>query len=206
MLNIAEYVEMKESNRVAIDTIIKEKAIPYLLIACRGDVRGDSRGGWISTREWLKFGDDFLFRCSSNYAGIWWNSSAEAVYYMGNKDKDGNVLNGDSTYIIHYKPEDLPIKHVNAFWSLTMLSLPDYRIVPNKLERYNLNNISNLSYEEDGSLTLYLASELTPDIPASNWLPTLKGKPFVINHRLYVPKPEVLSGEWYLPPIEKVKK
>jgi hypothetical protein len=88
---------------------------------------------------------------------------------------------------------------------LTLLSLPDFRVVPKERERYNLNNISDLTYEENGSLTLYLASELTPDIPASNWLPTPKGKPFVLNHRLYVPKPEVLSGEWYLPPIEKVK-
>jgi hypothetical protein len=88
---------------------------------------------------------------------------------------------------------------------LTLLSLPDFRVVPNELERYNLNNISELTYEADGSLTLYLASALPPDVPASNWLPTPKGRPFVLNHRLYVPKQEALSGEWYLPPIEKVK-
>lgn len=76
------------------------------------------------------------------------------------------------------------------------MSLPDYRVVPNKLERYNLNDISDLCHEEDGSLTLYLASELKQDIPASNWLPTPKGGLFVLNHRLYVPKPDVLSGEW----------
>jgi len=120
-------------------------------------------------------------------------------------DESGVALNGDNIYTIHYQPEDLPIQHVNAYWSLTLLSLPDFRVVPNDLERYNLNNISELTYEADGSLTLYLASALPPDIPASNWLPTPKGKPFVLNHRLYVPKPEVLSGEWYVPPIEKVK-
>jgi hypothetical protein len=86
-----------------------------------------------------------------------------------------------------------------------MLSLPDFRVVPNELERYNLNNVSELTYAEDGSLTFYLASELPPDVPASNWLPTPKGQPFVINHRFYAPKDEVLSGEWYVPPIEKVK-
>jgi len=124
---------------------------------------------------------------------------------MGFKDEDGDALNGDHSYTIHYQPEDLPIKHVDAYWSLTMLSLPDFRVVPNELERYNLNNISDLKYAEDGSLTLYLASALPPDIPASNWLPTPKSRPFVINHRLYVPKEEVLSGEWYVPSIEKVK-
>jgi hypothetical protein len=168
-------------------------------------VRGDSRGGWVSLREWLEFGDDVEFRCAVNYGGIWWNSSAEVVYYMGFFDKDGDALNGDHFYTIHYQPEDLPIQHVDAYWSLTLLSLPDFRVVPNDLERYNLNNVSELTYEADGSLTLYLASALPPDVPASNWLPTPIGKPFVLNHRLYVPKPEVLSGEWYVPPIEKVK-
>jgi hypothetical protein len=204
-LTIAEYVSAGEANRAAIEAIIKGKALPFLLNLLSGDVRGDARGGWASTREWLKFGDDVEFRCSCNYAGLWWNSSAEVVYYMGFKDEDGDALNGDHGYTIHYQPEDLPIKHVDAYWSLTLLSLPDFRVVPNELERFSLNNISDLKYEEDGSLTLYLASTLPVDVSASNWLPAPEGKPFVINHRFYVPKEEVLSGEWYAPPIEKVK-
>lgn len=205
VLSIAEYVGVNENNRAAIDAIIKEKAIPHLLLLCSGDVKGDARGGWGCTREWLVFGDDVEFRGAANYSGIWWNSSAEVIYYLGIQDKDSNMLNGDHTYTIHCGPEDLPIKHVNAYWSLTLLSLPDFRVAPNDLERYNLNNISELTYDADGSLTLYLASELTPDIPASNWLPASQGQPFALAHRLYVPKPEVLSGEWYVPPIEKVK-
>jgi hypothetical protein len=205
VLSIAEYVGASDANRAAIEAIIKEKALPHLLLLVTGEVRGDSRGGWISTREWLAFGDDVEFRCSVNYGGIWWNSSAEVVYYMGFKDEDGDALNGDHIYTIHYRPEDLPLQHVNAYWSLTLLSLPDFRVVPNELERYNLNNISELKYAEDGSLTLYLASALPPDVPASNWLPAPKGRPFVMNHRLYAPKPEVLSGEWYAPPIVKVE-
>ena len=202
VLAIAEYIGMNDANRAAIDNIIKEKAIPFLLILTTGEVRGDARGGWVSTREWREFGDDFEFRCSSNYAGIWWNSSLEVVYYMGFKDQDGRPLQGDDTYVIHYKPEDLPMTHVDAYWSLTMLSLPDFRVVPNGMERYNLNNISDLQYEPDGSLKIYLASELPADVPESNWLPSPKGRSFTMNHRLYVPKEEVLSGEWYVPPIQ----
>jgi hypothetical protein len=206
VMAIAEYVGASETNRAAVDAVIKEKALPHLLLLVTGEVRGDSRGGWVCLREWLEFGDDFEFRCAVNYGGIWWNSSAEVVYYMGYVDEDGDALNGDHIYTIHYQPEDLPIQHVDAYWSLTLLSLPDFRVVPNELERYNLNNISNLSYEEDGSLTLYLAAELPTDIPASNWLPTPAGRPFTMNHRLYVPKGEVLSGEWYVPPIAKKEK
>ncbi len=205
VLAIAEFVGLSDSNRSAIDAIIKGKALPFLLSLTMGEVRGDSRGGWTSTREWIDFGDDVEFRCSVNYAGIWWNSSAEVVYYMGFKDEDGDALAGDNIYTIHYQPDDLPMKHVLAYWSLTMLSLPDFRVVPNELERYNLNNISDLTYAADGSLTLYLASSLPSDLPASNWLPAPKSRPFVINHRFYAPKEEVLSGEWYVPAIEQVK-
>jgi hypothetical protein len=201
VLAIAKYIEMDDANRAAIDSIIKEKAIPHLLALSSGEVRGDARGGWISTREWSEFGDDFEFRCSSNYAGIWWNSSLEVVYYMGFRDQAGRPLQGDDTYVIHYEPEDLPMKHVDAYWSLTMLSLPDFRVVPNAMERYNLNNVSELQYEPDGSLSIYLASELPVDAPESNWLPSPKGS-FTVAHRLYVPKEEVLSGEWYVPPIQ----
>jgi len=204
VMAISDFIGKSDANKSQIDAIIKEKAIPFLLLLSRGEVRGDSRGGWISTREWREFGDDFEFRCSSNYAGIWWNSSLEVVYYMGFNDQDGRPLQGDDTYVIHYKPEDLPMKHVNSYWSLTMLSLPDYRVVPNKMGRYNLNNISELQYEPDGSLKIYLASELPANAPESNWLPSPKGNNFTVNNRLYVPKEEVLSGEWYVPPIQKI--
>ena len=205
VMAIADFVSRSEANNTLIDNLIKEKALPAL-IDFSTKTGGDNRYGWGSTREYLKFGDDIMFRASANYAGIWWNSSLEVVYYMGMMDEDFKPLHGDNTYVIHYKPEDLPMKHVNAYWSLTLLSLPDYRVVPNKLEQYNLNNISKLQYEADGSLKIYLASELPANAPESNWLPSPKENNFTVNNRLYVPKKEVLSGEWYVPPIQKQKK
>lgn len=200
-LVIADFIEKDKANRQVIDSIIKTKTIPAFLKHVMD--AGDNRGGWTSTREYEKFGNDYWSRAGVNYAGIWWNSSLEVVYYMGFIDKDKTPLHGDNVYFIYYAPEELPMKHVNAYWSLTMLSLPDYRVVPNELERYNLNNVSELTYEEDSSLKLYIASELPKGISESNWLPSPKGKNFVMNHRLYVPKKEVLSGEYYVPAIQK---
>ena len=204
VMAISDFIGKSQANKTLIDNIIMRKALPALLTFTRKG--GDSRGGWTSTREYINFGDDFWARASVNYAGIWWNSSLEVVYYMGATDKDGQPLHGDNTYVIHYTPADLPMKHVNAYWSLTMLSLPDYRVVPNKLEQYNLNNVSNLQYEPDGSLKIYLAAELPPGLPESNWLPSPKENNFTINNRFYVPKKEVLTGEWYVPPIVKMEK
>ena len=200
-LAVADFVAESKDNQAAVDAIIKGQAFPLVVDFIRSL---DSRGGWSSTREYLKMGDDFLFRCAANYAGIWWNSSAEVVYYIGNKDQDGELLHGDNAYVIHYDADKLPMAHANAYWSLTMLSLPDYRVVPNEMERYNLNNISELQYETDGSLKIYLAGELPEGTPISNWLPAPKGKPFTLNHRIYVPKEDVLTGEWYAPPIVKL--
>ena len=59
-------------------------------------------------------------------------------------------------------------------------------------------------YETDGSLNIYMASKLPEGVPASNWLPSPEGKGFNLNHRLYGPKKEVLSGEWYVPSIVKL--
>lgn len=199
---IADFVAMSEANRAAIDAIVKEKAFPAVLNYIKNF--GDKRGGWSSTREYMEFGDEMWFRVVANYGGIWWNSSKEVVYYIGEEDDEGVPLHGDNVYVINFKPEELPQKHVHAYWSLTLMNLPDYRVIPNQLDRYNFNNLSQFEYESDGSLKLYLAAELPQGAPQANWLPSPKGEPFTLNLRMYVAKEEVFSGEYYAPPIKKL--
>ena len=198
---IADFIQ-DEANRVIIDQIIKQKAFPALVHLINNNKK--KRGGWIATTGHEKgFGDNFWFRTAANYAGIWWNNNKEVVYFIGETDDSGAPLNGDNIYIIHLAKEDIPENHVNAYWSLTLTNLPDYRLVPNKLNRYNFNNISNFAYEYDGSLKIYISAELPDDAPSQNWLPAPKGKPFSLNFGAYVPKPEIISGEYSLPPIKK---
>ena len=200
--DIAAFIAKAEDNRAAIDAIIRQKAVPGLVQFVRS--YGDKRGGWIATTgKETGFGEDFWFRAAANFAGIWWNNNQEVVYFIGEADAAGTPLDGDSVYVLDFKPEDLPAKHVNAYWSLTLMSLPDYRVVPNRLDRFNFNNRSQFEFEPDGSLKLHLASELPSGVPESNWLPCPKGRPFTLNLRTYVPKAEVLSGEYYVPPIVK---
>jgi hypothetical protein len=203
VLAIADFVAENESNAAVIEEIIRTKALPHLVAFIRAG--GDSRGGWTSTREYTDLGDDYLARTAVNYAGIWWNSSLEVVYYMGATDQSGNPLHGDHAYVIHFQPEDLPQHYVDAYWSLTMLSLPDYRVVPNALNRFSINNLSEFQYEDDGSLRLYIAAEMPEDVPSENWLPSPQAAPFTMNLRMYVPKESVLTGEWYAPSIERVR-
>lgn len=200
--DIATFITKSETNRATIDGIIKQKAVPALVQFIRS--YGDKRGGWMATTgKESGFGEDYWFRTAANFAGIWWNTNHEVVYFIGETDESGATLNGEHVYVLDFQQKDLPHKHVNAYWSLTMLSLPDYRVVPNKLDRYNFNNLSRFNYEEDGSLKLYLSGELPEGAPESNWLPAPQGKPFSLNLRMYVPKKEVLNGEYYVPPIIK---
>ncbi|MCK5730497.1 MAG: DUF1214 domain-containing protein, partial [Draconibacterium sp.] len=203
VMAIADYITKSKENKTKINDIIKEKALPALVQFVKNF--GDKRGGWSSTREYLKFGDDIWFRAAANFVGIWWNSSSEVVYYIGEKDSEGNPLSGDEVYVIHYKAEDVPQSRVNSYWSLTLMSLPDYRVIPNEMSRFNLNNISDLTFEEDGSLILYLASELPENAPENNWLPSPAGKNFTLNLRYYVAKPEVLNGEYYATELKKIE-
>ena len=202
--DIAVFVARADANRAAIDAIIKQKAVPALVQFIRS--YGDKRGGWIATTgKESGFGEDFWFRTAANFAGIWWNNNREVVYFIGETDDTGTPLNGDNVYVLHFAPENLPEKHIHAYWSLTLMALPNYRVVPNRLDRFNFNNRSKFEYGPEGSLKLYLASELPKGVPESNWLPCPKGKPFTLNLRTYVPKKEVLSGEYYVPPIAKVE-
>ncbi len=199
---IADFIAKDAANQAIIKKIIAQNAVPSVIQYLHSS--GDNRGGWISTTGRPKgFGDDFRFRAAVNYAGIWWNNNQEAVYYIGQTDSSGNTLNGDNVYVLHIREQDLPQKHVNAFWSLTLLSLPDYRVVPNALDRYHFNNLSELTYEPDGSLKLYVAAVPPGDAPAMNWLPAPKGRSFTLTLRMYAPKEEVISGVYYAPPIEK---
>ena len=112
VLAIADFIDKDEANKQVIDAIIKGKAIPAFLKHVMD--AGVNRGGWTSTREYEKFGDDYWSRAGVNYAGIWWNSSLEVVYYMGFIDKDEKPLHGDNVYIIHYKSVTHKKSHITA--------------------------------------------------------------------------------------------
>jgi hypothetical protein len=197
---ISDLVDGDASARAAVEQVIATRAWPGLIQWIKGF--GDRRGGWSATTGRLTgFGDDIWFRAAANFGGIWWNNNQEVVYFIGEKDENNDDLNGDNVYVLHFGAGDTPDRHVNAYWSLTLMSLPDYRVVPNPLDRYSINNISPLQYEDDGSLKLYLGGTLPDGAPESNWLPAPDGRPFTLNHRYYVPKDDVLTGVWYVPPL-----
>jgi hypothetical protein len=72
------------------------------------------------------------------------------------------------------------------------------------MKRYNLNNVSALKKNPDGSLSIWLGSTLPKGAIPSNWLPTPTGRGFALTMRMYVSKPNVLDGTWFPAPITPV--
>ncbi|PIF30484.1 hypothetical protein CLU81_0912 [Flavobacterium sp. 9] len=198
---VAKYAKTDDKAKSHIDEVIKTKAIPAFLAGAKGF--GTQKGGWSVSYVAGKFGDDIMARDIINYGGLWANQIQEAIYFVGLTDSNKQVLSGDKVYEIKFSKDQFPDAFVNAFWSITLYSVPDYRVVENKLKRYNLNNVSGLKKNPDGSLSIWLASSLPKNALQSNWLPTPGGKGFALTMRMYVSKKEVLDGKWFPAPIQE---
>ena len=109
-------------------------------------------------------------------------------------------------YVVHFPASDFPFP-VKAFWSLTMYEASGF-FVSNPLERYALGNRSQVHYNEDGSLNIYMQSgEPTNEQQKENWLPAPAGE-FHVVIRLYATEPQDIepilegTGSWQTPLIE----
>ena len=149
------------------------------------------------------YGNDWLGRTLINLGGIWANTMDEVVYYKGSLDADGNQLNGANTYTLTFPKDDLPPKYASYFWSVIAVDPQHMRVLPNPLNRFLLNNHSDLKYSPNGSLTLYFAPERPADAPDPNWLPTPKGQDYRLTFRFYGPQGGVKDGTYFPPPLTK---
>jgi hypothetical protein len=77
-------------------------------------------------------------------------------------------------------------------------------MVENSLSRYKIGSADKLEAAADGSTTLYIQAESPGTDKESNWLPAPK-EPFYMLMRMYLPKIEVLNGQYEIPGVEKAK-
>ena len=197
----AELVDSGPEGRARVEEVIRTVAVPHFLAGARQF--GTHRDGWSVLYTAGRFGDDVFARAVVDYGGLWANVPEEAIYFVGQTDADGRMLEGSSTYEIRFPADGLPGAVVDAFWSLTLYSVPDYRVVPNALDRYDLASRMALETNADGSLSLWLGPDVPPGAPRSNWLPTPAGAGFSLNLRMYVAHEAVTSGHWFPAPIRR---
>ncbi|WPN49290.1 DUF1254 domain-containing protein [Pseudomonas sp. P8_241] len=160
--------------------------------------------GWLrSPTNVGKFGDDDLTRAAVAWRYIYANDPVEALYPMALRDAQGQLLDGQHAYRLHFPAGQLP--PVNAFWSLTLYDGKTQLLAANPIQRYALGDRSpGLQYDADGGLTLILQPDAPKTAPQGNWLPTPQG-PFNLLLRLYLPKDGALDGRYRLPTIARVE-
>jgi len=80
-----------------------------------------------------------------------------------------------------------------------------FQVIPNPLNRFLLNKQSGLEPNPDGSLTLVFAPRKPAGLPEPNWLPTPDGQSYNLTYRFYGPSQDIVSGEWFPPPLTEQK-
>jgi hypothetical protein len=163
--------------------------------------RGKDVNGWDITLDMGRYGTNYPYRASWTFFGVGGNLAEDAVYPLASKDADGKALNATNKYVLRFAKTEIP--PVNAFWSLTMYDAESY-LVPNPINRYALGDRSGMKVAEDGSLTIYIQTEMPEADKQANWLPAPKEGDFKLALRLYAPKKEVADGTWTPPRVKRV--
>jgi hypothetical protein len=149
------------------------------------------------------FGDDFRYRALVALAGIGALPPAEAMY-MRAEGNDGQVFNGDGLYRLAL-PRPIPAE---GFWSLSMYEATDddqFFFTENPIKRYSIGDRTRgVKKNAGGGLDIWISRTDPGGEKSANWLPAPTSGPFAMILRAYLPKPELLTGRYKLPPIVRV--
>ena len=192
------------ATRAVLDAMIKGKVVPQFLTYAVTK-SGVFQNNWLATLGTGNYGANYWMRSSANLVGLWANVNDEVIYFVGTRDVEGQALNGANDYLLEFPATSRPDAVVNAYWSVILVDVPDYRVVPNPLNRFNFNSDSGLESEADGSLKILLSSKPSAAAPERNWLPAPAGKGFSLTLRTYVPKDVVKRGEWFPPALQRIR-
>jgi hypothetical protein len=157
--------------------------------------------GWQMNADTMGvYGNYYLKRATVAMVGVGSNPPEDAIYPLTWNDADGEPLNGENDYVLHFDRHELP--PVDAFWSVTLYDQDGFQ-VPNQLNRSALGDRDALRYDADGSLDLFVQHESPGPEREANWLPAPHGA-LALFMRLYAPKAAVLDGRWEPPAVRRV--
>lgn len=140
------------------------------------------------------FGQEYNYRALVAMAGLGANTVDVAIYPKTEVDNQGNFLTGEHSYILHF--DSFPPVLEGGFWSITAYGEDDF-LIDNPLNRYCINDRSDLKANADGTVDIVLAQQAPENI--TNWLPVSKGR-FHLFMRIYTPDMQALS-KWIAPTI-----
>ncbi len=147
-----------------------------------------------------EFDKAYEYRCLVAIDAFGANPTYIAVYPSATIDDDGDKLNAQNAYVLHF--DKVPPVKTHGFWSVTAYG-DDNFLIDNELNRYCINDRSDAKVNKDGSLDIYLqATKPTDESKVSNWLPVGTAG-FHLHMRIYLPQDSALDGTWTWPTIKK---
>jgi len=191
----AEWRALLDRATTAADVSLREGGLYH-------QVGVDAGNGWQRQENGGVWGTDWYGRALAARVYIYVNDFHEAIYLIRGTDAKGALLDGKYRYTITFAKGALPPvdRARGGFWSLSMYD-KDYFMLPSSPNgRTNVGSVSldanELEFGSDGSLTIYMSSELPMEEAAqANWLPTPSGQ-FALIMRAYVPEPALLDGSY----------
>ncbi|MFK0090322.1 DUF1214 domain-containing protein [Pseudomonas sp. NPDC090755] len=189
--------------RAHIDQQVRTRTYPALARSAVTLGPGTVRNGWMRPAVSGAYGSDYLTRTLVDYGGIWANTQQEVHYFRAAVTGTGELLEGGQSYSLTIPADQLPQHFARYFWSITATDAKNFRVLPNPLGRFLLNNQSDLKYNADGSLTLYFGPQQPAGVNQGNWLPTAAGQPFRLVLRYYGAKGAVAAGTYFPPALVK---
>ena len=171
-----------------------------MLTQLRGTLAADGAGYARRLGQWIyygapigNFGTAYTYRAMVALVGLGANTVDVAIYPKTAVDETGAVLTGEKTYILHF--ETLPPTLSDGFWSVTAYGEDDF-LIDNPIDRYCINDRSDVRLNTDGTLDIVLSKDAPED--TANWLPVSDGA-FHLFMRIYVP--DMTALETWQPPV-----
>jgi hypothetical protein len=148
------------------------------------------------------YGTNYTMRAVISQIGLGAFTSEQAIFAISWADHVKVPLNGSTNYVLHLASAP----PVTEGWTLTVYNLSG-GMVNNPIDRYDIGSSSNLTFNEDGSVDIYLqSSQPSNGSLFNNWLPTPPGQGFEIIWRLLATEPASIQGMlngtgWQLPEV-----
>ena len=162
-----------------------------------------SSNGWVMTAPGIgAYGDDHLLRAACARVAIGAPDDRLFMAASASVDSEGKPLHGGHRYELRFDKRGLP--PVEFFWTISIHSVPDGRLVENAIGRYSIGSrTQGLRPGPDGSVAIRIQRESPGGDGESNWLPAPPDR-FRLTLRFYGPRPALRDRSYLLPAVRRL--
>ncbi|TAF66503.1 MAG: DUF1214 domain-containing protein [Cytophagales bacterium] len=155
-------------------------------------------GSWQTSLEIGSERETLFGRATVALNALFGLSKEEVIYFTATRDHEGNLIESQSEYVI----EGQNIENAR-YWSITLYG-EDLFLVPNSIQRFNMNAATVVFEKDTQKFQIYVSAQKKE----KNWLPMpQKPQSIYLLLRLYNPQKSIYEhlDSIRLPIIKKIK-